>query len=64
MTNKKEEPRRTTVYLSPQHEDLLDYIVLTMRRQHRIRISKSDVIRRGIEVIARLTDAERLDILG
>jgi Arc/MetJ-type ribon-helix-helix transcriptional regulator len=61
---KNNEPRRTTVHLTKQHEDLLDYIVLTMRRQHRLRISKSDVIRRGIEMIARLTDAERLDILG
>lgn len=55
---------RTTIYLAKQHEDLLDYIVLTAKRQHNLRISKSDVIRRGIEAIARMTDSERLDILG
>lgn len=61
--NDPQEYRRTTVYLGKQHEELLDYIVLTTKRKHNVRLSKSDIIRRGIEVIARMTDVERMDIL-
>ena len=57
------EYRRTTVYLGKQHEELLDYIVLTTKRKHAVRLSKSDIIRRGIEVIARMSDNERMDLL-
>jgi len=51
---------RTTIYLGRQHEDLLDYMILTIKRNHGIRINKSDIIRKGIETLARMTEVERL----
>jgi len=62
MNRKQPEYHRTTIYLGRQHEDLLDYIVLTLKRSEGVRISKSDIIRSGIELIARMKDSERLDL--
>jgi len=58
--NEKASFHRTTVYLSKQHEDLLDYIVLRARRDYNVRVTKSDVIRKGIEVLARMKDNDRV----
>lgn len=57
-------PFRTTIYLGRQHEDLLDYIVLTTKRNHGIRVTKSDIIRKGIEVLARMKESERLGLFS
>lgn len=58
--NEKASLHRTTIYLSKQHEDLLDYIVLRARRDYNVRINKSDVIRKGIEILARMKDNDRV----
>lgn len=62
MKSKQPEYHRTTIYLGRQHEDLLDYVVLTAKRKEGLRISKSDIIRYGIELIARMSDSERMDL--
>lgn len=64
MSKEMSDWHRTTVYLGKQHENLLDYIILTTKRDHGLRLTKSDVIRKGIEAIARMKADERLDVLG
>lgn len=64
MPRAADDQHRTTIYLSRQHEDLLDYIILMLKRNHNVRVTRSDVIRKGIETIARMNDDERMDVFG